>query len=29
VAQPPLYLFMFTSFYLNTYCRKSQTKKTK
>jgi hypothetical protein len=29
VAQPPLYLFMFTSFYLNTYCRKSQTKKMK
>ncbi len=29
VAQPPLYLFMFTSFYLNTYCSKSQTTKTK
>lgn len=28
VAQPPLYLFMFTSFYLNTYCTKSQINKT-
>jgi len=28
VAQPPLYLFMFTSFYLNTYCSKSEPKKT-